>query len=275
MSKRVSKRGEGCKAMPKGFCLICGEHGTLSKDHVPPKGAITLGKVEQKLMTEVFGAQVDPTVKGIKGNNGSTFRTICNDCNNNHVGGVNDQEVARVYGQINSSLYALASTGMHLTAPLRVNVNAERFLRAMVGHVLSATTNKRCKYPVNTEDKLQPLRSFVLGKNNNIEETHSFYYWFYPFKRHISALGVGVYNEGKYSVVSCLHFSPMAFLIVPKGEGIYPAQAQPISIDTKELILDISDWNLEYATFPFYDLEGNQLIAVDEHSCVTSFPYGQ
>lgn len=276
MSKRnISKRGEGCKALPKGYCLICGNHRILSKDHVPPKAALLeLGEVTQMLMSEVFGSQVDPNLKGIKGNNGSTFKTICEVCNNKYVG-ENDAEVAKVFKAMHSSIRTLAATGIKATSPLKFNLDAEKFLKAMVGHVLSATTNLRCKQPISKDDQFQPLRDFVLGENLNIMDTHDFYYWFYPFKRHISALGVSLFNEGDHIPLSCLHFYPLAFLITPKNQGVYPVHANALTLSTKELWLNISRWNLDYASFPFCNLKGNQMLAIDDNSCVTSFPYGQ
>lgn len=43
-SKRISERSKDIK-VDKGYCLICGTHGHLSFDHVPPKGVITIPKV--------------------------------------------------------------------------------------------------------------------------------------------------------------------------------------------------------------------------------------
>ena len=91
-TKRLTERRMHTETV-QGHCLICGSYGRLSWDHVPPKGGITITKIEQVHLTEVTGIDSVP-VKGVKSSNGSKFKTICKTCNSNHLG-ANDQEVAR------------------------------------------------------------------------------------------------------------------------------------------------------------------------------------
>lgn len=89
-------------SIDEGYCLICGSYGRLSPDHVPPKGAITITKVEQRHITEMKGISVDD-IRGVVSNNGSKFKTICHDCNN-RVLGCNDDEIARVCKDLTSKI---------------------------------------------------------------------------------------------------------------------------------------------------------------------------
>jgi hypothetical protein len=140
-SKNISKRIEHTK-ISKGFCLVCGKHATLSWDHVPPKGAIAITKVEQRHITEMMGTNAKK-IKGVPSSNGSKFRTICNNCNNVHIGG-NDQEIAKVFNSLSrkaKDYFQYANNPYNLISE---NVNAVRFARAMIGHILAATTIQEC-----------------------------------------------------------------------------------------------------------------------------------
>ena len=74
-SKGISERIRHVR-IKEGYCLICGSYGELTMDHVPPKGAITVSKIEQKHIFEILGAD-NIKLKGIKSLNGSRFKTIC------------------------------------------------------------------------------------------------------------------------------------------------------------------------------------------------------
>lgn len=50
-STMFSERGKHTKIVG-GYCVICGKHGLLSKDHVSPQGSFTVTKVEQFHLTE-------------------------------------------------------------------------------------------------------------------------------------------------------------------------------------------------------------------------------
>lgn len=52
-TKRLTERRMHTK-IAQGHCLICGSYGELSWDHVPPKGSITITKIEQMHLTEVM-----------------------------------------------------------------------------------------------------------------------------------------------------------------------------------------------------------------------------
>jgi hypothetical protein len=270
--ERISKRNEGISRSWFGYCQICGEHGKLTKDHVPPKGAIHFTKVEQKLMTEVYVSNPEEKIKGVKAVGGSYFQTICRKCNGERVGGVNDEEVSKVYNGLHDKVIEHIKSPFSYSNIVSVKVDAPKFLRAMVGHVLSATTSKLCEEPLNRDVPDQKLRDFVLGNDSALADNYDIYYWFYPYRRHISARHVGFHNNGHTTVVSCLHFFPMAFLITSKNEGTYPAQARVLSISDARIDLDVSARNLGYAQFPFGNLVDNQFMAVSDQLCITSMP---
>ncbi|WP_122572056.1 metal-binding protein [Pseudomonas viridiflava] len=254
----------------EGYCLICGSFGPLSWDHVPPKGSITITKVEQAHLTEIMGVKSDPVI-GVKSSNGSKFRTICKHCNSSHIG-ANDQEVARVYkdlsGKIKHYFLRLASPVNHLYIPF----DGIKFCRAMVGHVLSATTIKECLREPVLAPYYAPLQKFVMGDDTAINNTHDFYIWFYPHHRHMSIKIFSCRNQGHIASLSLLSFFPLAFLITEKGKGIYPSGATPVKPSDKTLNVKLDSGHLPYATFPNIGLKGDQMILLDDCQSIVSYP---
>lgn len=269
---RISERSRHT-SINEGYCLICGTYGRLSPDHVPPKGAITITKVEQRHITEMKGLSVDD-IRGVVSNNGSKFKTICHDCNNRVLGG-NDDEIARVCKDLTSKISHYFQLANSPYSTIQTNVNSIRFARAMIGHVLAATSVEECKTePVNTP-YFEPLKRFVLGDDSAIDGTHDIYYWFYPFNMHISAKFVAFRNAGHFAFCSLLSFFPIAFMVTKKGEGTFPAHAHQLSLSDKFLYLNLKTRGFEFAQFPFNELKGDQIMAVHSSQAIVSYPIGR
>ncbi|WP_275546077.1 metal-binding protein [Pseudomonas sp. Marseille-Q0931] len=253
-----------------GYCLICGTFGPLSWDHVPPQGSITITKVEQAHLNEVMGINPAPVI-GVKSPNGSKFKTICKHCNSSHLG-TNDQEVARVYKGISDKIkdYFLRADSPvnHVHMPF----DGMRFCRAMVGHVLSATTVKECQREPVPIPYYVPLQKFVMGDDTATDETHDFYTWFYPHRKHISIKMFACRNHGHLATLSLLSFFPLAFLITEKGQGIYPSGATPMKPTDKTLYVKLDSGHLPYAAFPNAGLEGDQMILLHDSQAIVSYP---
>lgn len=271
-SKGISKRLEHTR-ITDGYCLICGKYGRLSPDHVPPKGSITITKIEQRHITEIIGKDV-PKVKGVISRNGSKFKTICQKCNNEHLG-ENDIEVARVCKELTVKINNYFKYAGLPGTVIWADISATRFARAMIGHILSATTVDECKKEPVHSPYFQPLKNFVLGDDTAISETHDIYYWFYPYPRHVSAKLVSFYNEGHRALISLLSFFPVAFMVTKKNEGTYPAHSRQLQLTDRYLQLDLSCNGFEYAEFPFHVLKGNQMFALNDAQAIVSYPIGR
>lgn len=260
-SKEISKRINHTN-IRSGYCLICGKSGQLSFDHVPPKGAITITKIEQRHITEMMGVGASK-VKGVLSKNGSKFRTICHDCNNRHLGG-NDDEVAKVCKSLTSKVKGHCQFTDNSLPIISTEVNAKKFARAMIGHILAATSVEECKKEPEHSLYLQPLKNFVLGDDLAIQYSHDLYYWFYPFNKHLSAKCVGFYNNGHIATLSLLSFFPIAFMVTKKDEGVYPAHSRQLSLTDEILYLDLSSKGYELAEFPFHCLKGNEMMVLTD-----------
>ncbi|WP_083281472.1 MULTISPECIES: metal-binding protein [unclassified Pseudomonas] len=268
-TKRLTERRMHTEIV-QGHCLICGSYGRLSWDHVPPQGSITISKVEQVHLTEVMGVNAVP-IKGVKSPNGSKFKTICKACNSNHLG-ANDQEVARVYKgitQLVTHYFTYANSPLsYVTIPF----NSVRFCRAMIGHVLSATSVNECiRTPVETP-YFTPLQNFVMGDDAAIENTHDLYCWFFPHRHHLSAKMFACWNKGNLCTVSVLSFFPLAFSITEKGKGIFPSGATKVELTDDRLFVNLSSEHLPYSGFPLVGLSGDQMMAMASSQAIISYP---
>lgn len=271
-SEGISKRFEHTKII-EGYCLICGSHRRLSQDHVPPKGAITITKVEQRHVTEVMGVGVSK-VKGVLSPNGSKFKTVCHECNNRHLGG-NDDEVARVCKSLTAKIKDYFAYANHPFSTIQTDVNVKKFARAMIGHILAATSVNECKEVPGDSPYINPLREFVLGNDSAIESTHDIYYWFYPYNKHVSAKFVGFRNEGHLAIISILSFFPISFMVTKKNEGTFPAHSRQLRLNDNELTLDLSSRGYPFSEFPFHGLKGDQMMVLTDYQAIVSYPIGQ
>lgn len=268
-SDNISERLKHTR-IENGYCLICGKFDKLTKDHVPPKGAITITKVEQKHIIEIIGAQ-SKKIKGVTAQGGSIFRTICNECNAIKIGS-NDNELSRIYleltGRIKSEFYKYNGTPNTIT----INADLLKYSRAMIGHILAATSVKECLQEPSEIPYFSPMQKFVLGDDNALSKTHDIYYWFYPQKRHLSAKLVNFYNEGSSCLMSLLSFFPLAFLVTEKNKGIVPSYAEKLNLHDATLRLNLLMHKSNYIDFPFHKMTGNQLMLMASHQCIVSYP---
>ncbi|EGR2303285.1 metal-binding protein [Vibrio parahaemolyticus] len=268
-SQKISERINHSRII-QGYCLICGKHGRLSIDHVPPKGAVTITKVEQIHISEVSGYQ-SAKIKAVPSTNGSKFRTICQKCNSERLG-ANDKEVARVHRELTEKIRNYFSDPFNPYNVISIEIDPIKYARAMIGHILSATSVEECKNEPEGSPYFDPLKRFVLGDDFALDESHDIHYWFYPSDRHISAKMIGFFNEGHACPLSILSFYPIAFLVTPKNKGIYPYQAKQFDLASSCLYLDLSSYNIKYADFPFAELKGNSMYAFTDFQTIISYP---
>lgn len=268
-SRGISNRIQHTR-IKEGYCLICGKYGALTKDHVPPQGAIQITKVEQKHITELMGDE-SKSLKGVKAKNGSIFKTICSACNN-LILGANDSEISRLNKELTMLIRARFEGPLVLPATLSLDIDAIKYARAMIGHMLAATSVSECRAEPVDAPYFKPLQEFVLGEDNALENTHDIYYWFYPHKRHLSAKMVGFYNEGNMTLLSLLSFFPVAFMVTQKGKGTYPAHARRLMLKDKKMHLSLSMHNAKYVDFPFVELSGNSFYLLADKQCIVSYP---
>lgn len=268
-SDNISARLNHTKIV-NGFCLICGNYSKLTKDHVPPKGSITITKIEQKHIVEFLSTEAK-YLKGIASAGGSTFRTICSECNNIKIG-ANDNEISRICSELTQKIKVEPLKYDGTPNTLVIKVDALKYARAMIGHILAATSVKECLQQQNETSYLSPMKHFVLGDDEAISDSHEIYYWFYPHKRHLSAKMVIFHDSGNNSCLSLLSFFPLAFLVIEKNSGIFPPQARKLNLKDTTLSINLSMYNSKYIDFPFCELPPTSFHISTSQQCIISYP---
>lgn len=245
----------------KGYCLLCGTYGPLSKDHVPPKSISELSGIEQKLL---FEYEKGSEIKGLVSHHGSVFKTICKECNAGLS--IYDSEIKNVVEVLRNKIRNYLANPISPYSTVSATVNTIDFLRGCVGHMISAAPNIRCMNPSGELPFLDPLKNFVIGKNNNIFETHKFLYWFYPHRLNISGsmftLGEIGNIERSQSAGVCLYFYPLAILIIEKHATYSEIGnfAQEINPSDTKIIINIASENYHSSGFPFFNLKNTMVI---------------
>lgn len=146
-----------------GYGLICGKHGRLSIDHVPPQGAVTITKIELRHICEMMEDKVN-SIKGIPSTNASKFRTIGHKCNS-EVLGANDSEISIVNKELTMKIKGHFQGLSNIYNTVSVDINAMKYARAMIGHILAATSVTECQKPLKDTPYFTPRQDFVLGND--------------------------------------------------------------------------------------------------------------
>lgn len=247
ISRKIAMKN---KTQGKGYCVICGNYGALSKNHVPPKSVGNIGKTEQLTLTEYFS---NSGVKPLKGNAGNTFNTICSTCNGDLLGSL-DSAVAETY---HNTLAAIGHfvRSPYSRAPMLIKCDVRRFCRSMVGHILSSVPEDVCLSKRNISDYFENLYKFVQYDDHSISKSHDFYLWFYPHKT-VEVANMAIKNSIQINkamlVMSYVKFFPFGFAIAEKGGGLYFEDIEPISIHDNLIRLNFQNDSIQKMDFPFH-----------------------
>lgn len=252
-----------------GYCVICGEYGKLTKDHVPPKGSVIITRREQRTICEAMNG--DETIIGIKTNLSSTFKTICTKCNSLYLGS-GDGEIKNVTTTFTNAISNYFRNTNSIYTYIKVPFDSLRFTRSIIGHILAASSVEECSKPIVDSPYFTPLRKFVLHESETYQDTHEMYYWFYPKDTHISAKFLSFMNEGAVVICSVLHFFPISILITLKPQSIYPKHASKLRLSDMYLHFNMTSANIETASFPFMNLKGNQMMLLNNGYTCISYP---
>src|SRR5471032_3413838 len=84
-SRRINSWAGFAGKKGPGFCVICGQFGELTRDHVPPQGCAQIANavLSRLTMEEPSEGQPRNTIY-IQG--GLKFQTLCATCNNERLG---------------------------------------------------------------------------------------------------------------------------------------------------------------------------------------------
>ena len=195
-----------------GYCVICGQYGKLTKDHVPPKACNN----DSEIVLRTFNNDKHCHDKNFK--RGVHFKTICEKCNNELLGAQYDPELVRLSREITNIALSVSSNYIILPPEILVFIKPQRVARAIIGHFLAAHSLKEAKDGVHWSPFNNALREYFLSTTAHLPEGVDIYFWLYPNRRQVimkhwvkATLG-NVNNTSLYGGI--LKFLPLGFLIL-------------------------------------------------------------
>jgi hypothetical protein len=190
-----------------GLCNICGASGTLTDDHVPPKGSVNARRVKLRTLSQYLQPP-HPSIHRLL-QNGVKFRSLCPDCNNRLLGQKYDPSL----NQFSKKVAQILRVRDRITVPAHIDIECQPQLlvRAIVGHLLAAEIRKQMVAPLRSSPMLDCMREFFLDEAKDLSPDFRIYFWPYPATRQSILRGVGVLSGGFTIVGDFLKYFPVAF----------------------------------------------------------------
>jgi len=188
-----------------GTCNICGEHGPLTEDHVPPKGCVRISQVEMKHITHKLSVDTKPA-RGRLSQNGVKYRTLCPRCNNSLLGARYDPGLRDFVNQVANCL----RSPLHLPESTTLAGEPQKIMRAVLGHLSAQGVDRYLKGP-NTE----AFRDYFLDETLPFPDGLRIYYWVYPFQPQVLVRDCAYLDtaNGQPVALWLMKFFPLAFLV--------------------------------------------------------------
>lgn len=272
LGKRVLNKGPQI-----GFCVICGTHGKLSRDHVPPRKCNNISDVELKYL----GASDNAARIGVTSQGGTHYKTLCGECNSKRLGIDFDPSLIKLSNEITSMVVGANNRIISLPDTIHPLVKPQRIARSVVGHLLAAVAVEETKTGLVSTPIEDSLREYFLDKSKPIPKNLEIYYWLYPSRnqiiiKHMMKSSMR-YRENIFGHV--IKFLPLGFWLVwNKREGIdlnlnnlVPEKMMGID-DVKQIQLNL--YSIPRLSFPEKP-EGDESIFLNTDYAVISSPKGK
>ena len=178
------------------------KRGTLTKDHIPPKSCGNKGKGTITYEHVFYNQSQEPQSKKHILQNGVSFKTICEKCNNELLGANYDKELERICKKAILQLKFVRNT-------INIKCKINKLCRDICAKFLAMN-------PSTEEKGIEgQIRKYVLNeKQKNISDSH-LYIRVYPYKEYIffarNQLPMG--REHFLKIISELSFFPFSFLL--------------------------------------------------------------
>ncbi|MFJ2988318.1 hypothetical protein ACIPF8_10655 [Collimonas sp. NPDC087041] len=274
-SKNLRSRANILGANRIGFCVICGTHGKLTADHVPPKGC---GVLPDVILRPLMSA--DGTLRGPKIQGGVKFRTICGGCNNTLLGTLYDPEL-KVF--VTDMLTQIMQTANQVYARfVHIKIRTPLVIRALIGHMLAAhavqeTLEKRESLGANDS-----LRDYLLNPTATFPKDWRLYCWPYLSRQQVILKHAVLSDLSNFNLRTnplyghVIKFLPLGFWFVHDQPSDYHISAFEITppYDAETDFMETIIFNLnERPHFLFPETpQGNQMLAFADHQSSVASP---
>lgn len=200
--KRILIHTRGGK---NGQCNICGDEGSLTEDHSPPKSCVKPRAVQIRHIVDLLAGD-GVELKGKISQNGVKFKTLCSRCNNDLLGLRYDPALA----SFTNKTADILSSSLKLPNVITIMGNPQRIMRAVVGHLAAQGVGRYLKGPETTA-----IRDSFLDESIPLPENIRIYYW--PFPHH----GCVLFRDASYldvptsqiAVIWLMKFFPISFMV--------------------------------------------------------------
>lgn len=231
-----------------GYCRICGEYCSFTKDHFPPAKCFNEKPI---YVDQPYNKRIE---KGLK------VRTICQKCNS-RLGGDYDHVLKTFTHQIHL-LYPLYIKKKNFKK-ISVILDKSKLLRGLLGHLLAC-------YDRQVDLKRQPelerdcyvnrMRKYVLGEDNQFNNEIRVLFWIHNYKSIQILSNLSMMTMDRLILGGAIFsFYPVGFLILNSYEKavVDNLHLNELIIDGKdEIIIDFSCVKDE--DFPFSLLKKNE-----------------
>jgi len=226
--------------MKKGTCVICGEVGELTFDHVPPKGVVPPDSV----LVQAFASYVSSEAADVRGPHHAlssrSFPTLCDDCNGKRLGSLYDPHLIAFANDVARWLRLRLDHDLSLPRNVTVSGNPASIARAVVGHILAADENplRALTQPVPLRDA---MRGFFLGPDLPPPPELRVLVWPYPLTQQVllRQFAISTLGEPRYPapVSGCLlKFFPLAFLVTRTSVEVPGVRFSSLNLGTSDPI---------------------------------------
>ena len=176
--------------------------------------------------------------------NGTKYRSICDNCNNNLLGAKYDHSLEALVRFING---LITSKIIVPSKFVMVKININKLARSIVGHILSSRNKYEEKITTDIE-----LRKYFLDQSSLPPSRWKLLLRVYPYKRIVIARDLVVMNvletedELPSGLIDILSFYPIGFVLCSKGSNcghidIFSKCTTNID-DEIELFIDLSTY---------------------------------
>ena len=189
-----------------GPCNICGIHGPLTEDHIPPKGASRLSQVAMMNIVDLLSVQ-HPSKSTRFSQDGVKYRILCKKCNNERLGLGYDPTLIALANDVSTYL----ESTLHLPSEMRVKIKPNRIVRSIVGHLLAHGVGEH-----RNGTMIERLTDYFIDESHSFPQELKLYYWVYPYNDQVTIKGAGVsvHYWNLFSVFMLLKFFPLSFFFV-------------------------------------------------------------
>lgn len=216
-----------------GYCVICGQHGLLTRDHVPPQGCVEISNtVLSRLTMEANHGGGQRSTKLIQG--GLRFQTLCGRCNSELLGLRFDPELKYFVDNMRTGMQKVA-LNVVLPRLVRVEVNLDLVARSIIGHILAAHSVSDTKNRRDDIGASEVLRQYFLHSESSFPDDWSLYCWPYFSRKqvilkHASWMDTALANAREKSIYGhVLKFLPFGFWLVYKRHVEFAIDALDIT----------------------------------------------